>query len=60
MVVLTILGILFLVLIILVPLMERFAKPIKDEDVRKISRWVLPLVALLLVVQLIAYWVNSQ
>ncbi len=59
MVVLTILGVLFLSLIILVPLMERFAKPVKEEDVSRISRWVLPLVALLLVVQLFAYWVNS-
>lgn len=58
MVVLTILGVLFLALVILVPLMERFAKPMKDEEVSKIARWVLPLVALLLVVQLIAYWVN--
>ncbi len=58
MVVLKILGILFLVLIILVPLMERFTKPMKDEEVSKISRWVLPLVALLLVVQLLAHWVN--
>ncbi|MFL0802138.1 MAG: hypothetical protein K6L81_00345 [Agarilytica sp.] len=58
MVVLKILGILFLALIILVPLMERFTKPMKDEEVSKISRWVIPLVALLLVVQLLAHWVN--
>lgn len=58
MVVLSILGVLFLVLIILVPLAERFAKPMKDEEVSKISRWVLPLVALLLVVQLLAHWIN--
>ncbi len=58
MVVLTILGVLFLALIILVPLMERFAKPMKDDELSRISRWVLPLVALLLVIQLIAHWVN--
>lgn len=58
MVVLTILGGLFIVLIILVPLIERIAKPMKDEEVSRISRWVLPLVALLLVVQLFAYWIN--
>lgn len=58
MVVLTILGVLFLALIILVPLMERFTKPMKDEEVGRISRWVLPLVALLLVVQLFVHWVS--
>lgn len=58
MVVLTILGGLFIVLIILVPLIERIAKPMKDEEVSRISRWVLPLVALLLVVQLFAHWIN--
>ncbi|MFL0800707.1 MAG: hypothetical protein K6L80_09690 [Agarilytica sp.] len=58
MVVLTILGVLFLALIILVPLMERFAKPMKDDEVSRISRWILPLVALLLVIQLIAHWVK--
>ncbi len=58
MVVLSILGVLFLVLIIVVPLAERFAKPMKDEEVSKISRWVLPLVALLLVAQLLAHWIN--
>ena len=58
MVVLKILGVLFLALIILLPLMERFAKPMKDEEVSKISRWVLPLVALLLVAQLVMHWLN--
>lgn len=58
MVVLKILGVLFLALIILLPLMERFAKPMKDEEVSKFSRWVLPLVALLLVAQLVMHWLN--
>ncbi len=58
MVVITILGILFLALVIIVPLIERFAKPMKDEEVSTISRWVLPLMALLLIVQLIAYWIK--
>ncbi len=58
MVVLKILGVLFLALIILLPLMERFAKPMKDEEVSKFSRWVLPLAALLLVAQLVTHWLN--
>ncbi len=58
MVVLSILGVLFLALIILVPLMERFGKPMKDQELGKISRWILPLVALMLIVQLFAHWFN--
>lgn len=54
MVVVWILGILFISLIIIVPLIERFGPRMSQESLAKMSRWVLPLVALLLVVQLIA------
>lgn len=51
----TILGILFISLIILVPLIERFGPRADNAQLHRISRWFLPLIALLLVVQLIAY-----
>lgn len=56
MTVLSILAVLFLALIILVPLMERLGNPMKEEEVNKISRWIIPLIALLLVLKLITYW----
>lgn len=51
----TILGILFISLIIIVPLVERFGPKTSDTQTRKISRWILPLVAALLVLQLIVH-----
>lgn len=50
-----ILAILFLALIIIVPLVEKYGKSYSQEEVSKISRWVLPLIGLLLVVQLLAF-----
>lgn len=59
MVLLKILGILFLALIVIVPLLDRFGKRHSDEDVSKISRWILPLVMLLAVLQLVLYMVGK-
>ncbi|WP_439134969.1 hypothetical protein [Pseudomaricurvus sp.] len=59
MVLLKILGILFLALIIIIPLVDRFGKKQSDEEVSKISRWILPLVMLLAVLQLVLYMVGS-
>ncbi len=57
---LIILGVLFLVLLVGVPLLERFsAKSSSDEkgkDYGNISRFVFPLMAALIVVQMIRYW----
>lgn len=50
-----ILGILFLSLIIIIPLLERFGPRPSEEQTQKISRWILPLIGLLLLIQLIAY-----
>ncbi len=53
MVVVWILAVLFLALIVIVPLVERFGPRMSDENIGKLSRWVMPLVALLLVMQLL-------
>lgn len=55
MVLIGILAALFLALFILVPLMEKFGSKGEqaEQDYRKYSRWLLPLVALLLILQLI-------
>lgn len=49
----TILGILFLALFIVVPLVEKHGKRHSDEELSKISRWAFPLIAAILIAQLI-------
>ncbi|MGH1372383.1 MAG: hypothetical protein ACRBBW_10130 [Cellvibrionaceae bacterium] len=56
---LTILAVLFVALIIAVPLLERFGKPHDNEEVSSMSKWILPLAAALIVIQMIAYWSGS-
>lgn len=53
--VLIILGVLFLALIVLIPLVERFGKKYSSEEVSKISRWIIPLMGLLLLIQGLRY-----
>lgn len=55
MVILWILGVLFLALIIFVPLIERFGPRMSEQDVGKISRFVLPLMAIVLILQLLRF-----
>lgn len=50
-----ILLLLFATLFIMVTLVERFGKKQSEEEVSRLSRWILPLVGLLLILQLIAY-----
>ncbi len=56
---LMIIGTLFLVLIIVVPLMEKFGKPHDNQDINRLNRWVFPLVALLILVQLALHWLQD-
>ena len=51
--VLIILGVLFLALIIVVPLIERSNMRISSETASKVARWIWPLIMLSLVIQLI-------
>lgn len=55
MVVFWILTVLFVTLIVLVPLIEKFGPRLSQENIRKTSRLVLPLMAVLLIVQLLFY-----
>lgn len=53
---LMILLLLFLALIIAIPLVERFSSKDTSGSNMRMSRWILPLVMLLLVLQLLLYW----
>jgi cadmium resistance protein CadD (predicted permease) len=43
---------------LMVVLGEKFAKPIESEKLQKISRWILPLVALSIIIQMFIYWMQ--
>ncbi len=58
MTILYILGILFLVLIIVVPLLEKSNWRMSGKDMSKLSRWFWPLLMILLVAQLIKMMVS--
>ncbi|GLS24598.1 hypothetical protein [Marinibactrum halimedae] len=53
---LMILGVLAIALLVIVPLLEKFGKEYSPEEVKKISRWIIPLLALLMVLQIIRYF----
>ncbi|WP_166263475.1 hypothetical protein [Marinobacter caseinilyticus] len=53
---LIILGVLFLALVILIPLIEKYAPKGEPRDISKLSRFVFPLLALLIVLQMIRYY----
>lgn len=53
---LTILTVLFLALIIIVPLVEKYAPKEERRDYSNITRWIIPLMALAVVLQLIRHY----
>lgn len=53
---LTILAVLFLGLIIIVPLVEKYAPKGEARDYSRITRWIIPLMALFLVLQLLRHY----
>ena len=53
---LIILGVLFLSLIILVPLVERYASKGEAKDYSHLARYIFPLIALLIVLQILNYY----
>ncbi|KAA1176097.1 hypothetical protein FWJ25_02905 [Marinobacter salinexigens] len=53
---LTILAVLFVALIIIVPLVERYAPKGESRGYGTLSRWIIPLVALLLVLQIVRHY----
>ncbi|SFR75739.1 hypothetical protein SAMN05216203_2815 [Marinobacter daqiaonensis] len=52
-----ILALLFLALLVIVPLLEKHADKGDAIDDRRLSRWILPLIALMLVLALIRHYV---
>ncbi len=43
---------------LMVVLGEKFAKPLPPEKLRRLSRWILPLVGLSILIQMFRYWWN--
>lgn len=43
---------------LMVVLGEKFAKPMEPDKLQRISRWILPLVALSILIQMFRYWWN--
>ncbi len=43
---------------LMVVLGERFAKPMEPEKLQKWTRWIIPLVALSIVIQMVRYWMG--
>lgn len=53
---LIILAILFVALIVILPLVEKYAPKGEERDYGKLTRLIFPLMALLLVAQLVRYY----
>jgi hypothetical protein len=56
MTVLIILGVLFLALVIVVPLLERSNFRMSGEQMSKLGRWILPLLMVMIIVQLFMHY----
>lgn len=41
---------------LMVVLGERFAKPMEPEKLRKVTRWLWPLMVIAIVLQMLRYW----
>jgi hypothetical protein len=52
---LIILGVLFIALLIIIPLVERYGQRSSEEQIHKMTRWIFPLLLLLMVFQAIRY-----
>jgi cadmium resistance protein CadD (predicted permease) len=55
---LLILVLLFAVLAILLPLLEKRGKEMSPEQMQRMSRWLIPLIAIALVLQAIRYFMG--
>lgn len=54
----TVLAVLFFTLFIVVYLLERFGPKVPNEKITKMSRYIIPLMALLLLLQGIRLWMS--
>ncbi|WP_160177764.1 hypothetical protein [Paraglaciecola mesophila] len=59
MTVLIILGVLFIALLVVVPLLERSSFRMSNEQISKMSRWILPLLVVMVIVQLIMHFTSN-
>lgn len=57
-VLLSILGVLFLVLIVGIPLIEKYSKPKTDEELAKITRFFPALMVILIIATAIRYFMG--
>ena len=55
-VLLAILGVLFLTLLILVPLLEKYGRKGQPQDYRHLTRFIFPLMTVLILLQLFRYY----
>ena len=53
-----ILGLLFAAVALMVVLGERFAKPANPEQMKRLQRWLMPLVGLALVLSALRYYLQ--
>lgn len=53
---LIILAVLFVSLVVIVPLVERYGKRYSSEELQKLSRWIIPLMLGLMVFQALRYF----
>lgn len=58
MTVLIIIAILFIALVVIVPLIERSNFRMSSEQMGKLGRWILPLLVIMMIIQLVMYYVN--
>ncbi len=54
----TVLAALFLALFVVVYLLERFSPDVPNEKIAKLSRYIIPLMALVLVIQAIRFFIT--
>ena len=57
-VLLAILGTLFVVLVIGIPLIEKYSKPKSDEELSKMTRYMTPLMVILVIAMAIRYFMG--
>ncbi|MFT6988810.1 MAG: putative membrane protein [Paraglaciecola sp.] len=58
MTVLIILGVLFIALVVIVPLIERSNFRMSTEQMGKWGRWILPLLVIMVLIQLVMHYAN--
>jgi uncharacterized membrane protein len=53
-----ILAVLFIALVVIVPLIERYNFRMSTEQMGKWGRWILPLLVIMLLIQLVMHYAN--